>query len=537
MLKFIFGKRKPSNKEIIINAEMLEKRVALLENGRLEEFHIERTTEQRLVGSIFKGKIKNLEPGLKAAFVDIGFEKNAFLHYWDIVPESTETNFEAVETKGSVGRRDSNKPRPTMNDIPRLYPSGTEVIVQVTKGPISTKGPRITTDISLPGRYLVLYPFGGQSGISRKIEDQKERARLRDILRNMTVPEGMGVIMRTVGMGQSRRYFIRDLAMLLDEWQKIAERIKAAPTPSCVYQEPGLVYRTVRDFLTEEVDRIVVDNVDECERIRNLVGQISLRSKGKVKLYDEPIPVFEKFGIDRQIEDAFRRQVWLKCGGYVVIDETEALVAVDVNTGRNKSGRDLERTILQTNLEAAEEVARQIRLRNIGGIIVIDFIDMKSRKDQQEVTNRLRDCVRRDKAKTHILPISPVGLTEMTRQRQEESIRDAVYEDCPNCKGRGMVKSSESMSVEIQRRLTEVLRRRENRNGEFAIRVVVHPDVLERLKSQDEELLVGMEQRLSGKLSFRADSGLHKEEFKILNPITGEEYDKKAKGDSSLKGS
>jgi len=524
MLKFIFSKRKPSNKEIVINAEMLEKRVALLENGRLEEFHIERTTEQRLVGSIFKGRIKNLEPGLKAAFVDIGFEKNAFLHYWDIIPESTDTTFEAVETKGSKGRSNRDgKPRPTMNDIPRLYPPGTEVIVQVTKGPISTKGPRITTDISLPGRYLVLNPYSGQSGISRKIEDPKERARLRDILRNMTVPENMGVIIRTVGAGQSRRYFVRDLALLVDEWQKIAERIKAAPVPSCVYQEPGLVYRTMRDFLTEEVDRIVVDNAEECDRIRTLVGQISTRAKSKVSLYDEPNPIFERFNVDRQIEDAFKRQVWLKCGGYVVIDETEALVAIDVNTGRNKSGANLDRTILQTNLEAAEEVARQLRLRNIGGIVVIDFIDMKSPRDRQEVTNRLRDCVRRDKAKTHILPISAVGLTEMTRQRQEESIRDAVYEDCPNCKGRGVIKSSESMSVEIQRRLTKVMRNSNQRNGEISIRVIVHPEVLERLRSQDEELITSMEQRLSGKLSFRADPTLHKEEFKIVNPVSGEE--------------
>ena len=525
MLKFIFAKKKPTNKEIIINAEMLEKRVVLLENGRLEEFHIERTNEQRLVGSIFKGRIKNLESGLKAAFVDIGFEKNAFLHYWDITPESTDTTFEAVETKGSKqrGKRDA-KPRPTMNDIPRLYPPGTEVIVQVTKGPISTKGPRITTDISLPGRYLVLNPFSDQSGISRKIEDPKERARLREILRNMTVPEGMGVIFRTAGMGQSRRYFVRDLALLVDEWQKIAERIKAAPTPSCVYQEPGLVYRTVRDFLTEDVDRIVVDNPEECERIHNLVGQISSRSKSKVKPYDESVPIFERFNVNRQIEDAFKRQVWLKCGGYIVIDETEALVAIDVNTGRNKSGRDLERTILQTNLEAAEEIARQLRLRNIGGIIVIDFIDMKNRRDQQEVTNRLRECIRRDKAKTHILPISPLGLTEMTRQRQEESIRDAVYEDCPNCKGHGVIKSAESMSVEIQRRITEVLRKRGESGVEgFLLRVMVHPDVLERLRTRDEEILLDMEQRLSGKLSFRSDPALHKEEFKLVDPRTGEE--------------
>ncbi|MCC7518738.1 MAG: Rne/Rng family ribonuclease [Verrucomicrobiae bacterium] len=526
MLKFIFNKRRASNKEIVINAEALEKRVALLENGRLEEFHIERTNEQRLVGSIFKGRIKNLEPGLKAAFVDIGYEKNAFLHYWDIIPESTETSFEAVETKGRRPREASpTAKRPTMDDIPRLYPPGTEVIVQVTKGSIGTKGPRITTDISLPGRYLVLNPFSDQSGISRKIEDSRERVRLREILRGMTVPEGMGVIFRTAGMGLSRRYFIRDLALLVEEWQKIAERIKVAPTPSIVFTEPGLVHRTVRDFLTEDIDRIIVDSPAEHDLIAELVGQVSTRSKAKVKLYDEPVPIFQRFGVDQQIEDAFKRQVWLKCGGYIVIDETEALVAIDVNTGRNTSGRDLERTILTTNLEAAEEVARQLRLRNIGGLIVIDFIDMKGRRDQQEVTHRLRESVRRDKAKTHILPISPLGLAEMTRQRQEESIRDAVFESCPNCRGRGVVKSAESMSVEIQRRISEILRKRRGHGEEMPIRVIVHPEVLERLRKHDEERLLEMEQRLSGKLSFRSDSAIHKEEFRVINPVNGAEFE------------
>ncbi len=281
----------------------------------------------------------------------------------------------------------------------------------------------------------------------------------------------------------------------------------------------------MRDFLTEDIDRIIVDSPAEHDLIAELVGQVSTRSKAKVKLYDEPMPIFQRFGVDQQIEDAFKRQVWLKCGGCIVIDETEAMIAIDVNTGRNTSGKDLERTILTTNLEAAEEVARQLRLRNIGGLIVIDFIDMRSRRDQHEVTNRLRDHVRRDKAKTHILPISPLGLAEMTRQRQEESIRDAVFEPCPNCRGRGVVKSAESMSVEIQRRITEVLRKRSGRGEEVPIRVIVHPEVLERLHKHDEERLMDMEQRLSGKLSFRADPSIHKEEFRVINPVSGVEFE------------
>src|SRR6266478_3311491 len=247
---------KKTNKEIIVNAEALENRVAVMENGQLEEFTIERTTEKQIVASIFKGKVRNLEDGLKAAFVDIGFEKNAFLHYWDIVPSNFDSGVELVERE--TKKRD--KPRITQKDIPRLYPPGSDIIVQVTKGPIGNKGPRVTTNLVLPGRYLVLLPNSDQSGISRKIENQQERQRLKKILRELTIPEGMGVIMRTVGEGQQARYFVRDLALLLEEWKSVQERIKAQPSATCVFQEPDLIERTVRDFLTEDVERIVVDN-------------------------------------------------------------------------------------------------------------------------------------------------------------------------------------------------------------------------------------------------------------------------------------
>jgi len=510
-------------KEVIINAEALENRVAVLEDGQLEEFTIERTTEKRIVASVFKGKIKNLEPGLKAAFVDIGFEKNAFLHYWDIIPESLSERVELVEAEEGA------PPKPerhiTQNDIPKLYPPGSEVIVQVVKGPIGTKGPRITTNISLPGRYLVLMPFNPLRGISRKIESDKERRRLKDILRGMKIPENMGIIIRTAGEDQKKRYFIRDLELLLSTWRQVEEKIKSAPTPSCVFQEPDIIERTVRDFLTEEVDRIVVDNEAADERIREMVGQISRRSRGKVKLYTEPTPIFVKFNVEKQIENAFRRQVWLKSGGYICIDETEALVAVDVNTGRHKSQKDLDTTIYQTNMEAAEEICRQIRLRNIGGLLVIDFIDMRSRSDQQKVTQKMRDGVRRDKAKTRIIPISPLGLLEMTRQRHSESMASAFYEDCPYCKGKGLVKSAISMSVEIQRKISELLRRQreQGKTEQPQLRIYVHPEILNRLRSEDEPLLVELENKLHGKLSFRADPTFHFEQFKIADSVTGQE--------------
>ncbi len=510
---------KRAHKEVIINAESLETRVAVLEEGRLEEFNIERTTEERLVGSIFKGKVRNLEDGLKAAFVDIGFEKNAFLHYWDIVPSSFDSGVEIVERDGK--RRD--KPKITQKDIPRLYPPSSEIIVQVTKGPIGTKGPRVTTNIVLPGRYLVLLPNSDQSGISRKIENQLERQRLKKILRELAIPDGMGVIMRTVGEDQQKRYFVRDLALLLEEWQEIQERIKSQPTATCVFQEPDLIERTVRDFLTEDVERIVVDNIKAHDRMREMISRISTRSANKVKVYTEPQPIFDRFNITRQLENAFSRQVHLKSGGYIVVDETEALVAIDVNTGRHKGGKDQESAILKVNLEAADEIARQLRLRNMGGLIVLDFIDMKKRGDQMQVYQRMKECLRRDKAKTHVLPISQLGLMEMTRQRHSESVHAAVYDDCPYCKGRGKVKSALTMSVEIQRKLGEILKKRARDESDFQLRIIVHPTVLERLRTEDEKLLIEMEKRYFGKLSFRADPALHAEQFKIVNVATNEE--------------
>ncbi|MBI2948353.1 MAG: Rne/Rng family ribonuclease [Verrucomicrobia bacterium] len=508
------------HKEVVINAESLETRVAVLEEGKLEEFTIERASDERLVGSIYKGKVRNLEDGLKAAFVDIGFEKNAFLHYWDIVPASFDSSVEVVERE--TKRRD--KPRITQRDIPRVYPPGSEIIVQVSKGPIGTKGPRVTTNLSLPGRFLVLLPNAEQSGVSRKIENGEERQRLKRIVRKLKIPEGMGIIIRTAGEGQQERYFVRDLAFLLDEWQCIQERINKQPTATCVFQEPDLIERTVRDFLTEDVERIVIDSLQQHERIREMIGRISKRSVSKVKLYTDSQPIFDRFNITRQLEAAFSRQVHLKSGGYIVIDETEALVAIDVNTGRHKNaGKDQDSTIVKVNLEAADEICRQLRLRNMGGLIVLDFIDMKSRRDQQTVYQRVKEGLRRDRAKTHVLPISQLGLMEMTRQRHTESVRASVYDDCPYCKGRGKVKSALTMSVEIQRKLSEILKRRSRDESDFQLRIIVHPSVLDRLRTEDEQLLIELEKRYFGKLSFRADPAFHAEQFKIINVMTNEE--------------
>jgi ribonuclease G len=508
--------RKTGNK-LVISVEKLERRVALLEDSRLEEYSVERNSSRNIVGSVYKGKVKNIEMGLKAMFVDIGFEKNAFLHFWDAIPAALDSGIEEID------RPEKRRPkkRITAKDIPNIYPVGSEVIVQVTKGPIGTKGPRVTTNLSFAGRYLVLMPFSDRSGISRKIEDPKERNRLRKILQELDMPEGVGVIIRTVGEGQRARYFVRDLGFLLEQWAKIERAIKEEPAPARMFEEPDLVDRTVRDFLTDEIDEVVCDDRFAADRMAEMVGQISRRARNRIHYYDGATPVFETFGVQKQIDDAFHRQVWLKCGGYIVIDETEALVAIDVNTGRNKGGRDVEKTILQTNLEAADEIARQLRLRNIGGLIIGDFIDMKSRKDQQTVYNLMKERLKRDKAKTHVLPLSALGLMEMTRQRAQESLSDSIYENCPYCQGRGLVKTPMTTSVELHRTLNTVMRKYQDSVHE--IRVIVNPEVLKRLKEEDEELLVELERRYAGRLMFRGDPTYHQEHFIITDANSGAE--------------
>ncbi|MCB1224872.1 MAG: Rne/Rng family ribonuclease [Verrucomicrobiales bacterium] len=516
--EFITGKKDiKKGTRIVINCESLETRVALMENGVLEEYNIQRTGTRSIVGSIFKGKVKNIEPGLKAMFVDIGMEKNAFLHFWDAIPAALDSGMEEVNRGGS-----KKKKRIQSQDIPSLYPVGSEIMVQVTKGPIGNKGPRVTTNISLPGRLLVLMPLNDQFGISRKVEDPKERARLRGIVEKVNLAEDMGLIMRTEASGKRKGHILRDLKILVDQWQEIVEKRDGQPAPVCCFQEPDVLERTVRDFLTEEVDEVVCDDLPTVTRMQDLAAQISRRARRRITHFSNGLAIFEHYGIQKQIDNAFFRQVWLPCGGYIVIDQTEALVAIDVNTGRNKGGgKDVDKVLLQTNMEAAEEVARQLRLRNMGGLIVVDFIDMRHRKDQQAVYRAMMDRVKRDKAKTQVLPISQFGLMEMTRQRLNESLDTTTMEPCPYCKGHGQVKTPLTMSVELQRRLGSVLGR--GRDDEKSLLVVVHPEVLNRLRSEDGERLVEIERRYGARLTFRGDPAFHREQVMLADASTGEE--------------
>lgn len=370
-------------------------------------------------------------------------------------------------------------------------------------------------------------PYSDQCGISRKIEDNRERQRLKRLINELTIPEGMGVIVRTAGEGKKARYFVRDLHLLLKTWAQIQARESSERSPACLYQEPDIVERTVRDFLTEDVDRVLVDDTGDHARAQAAVAQISARSKGKIALYKDNIPIFERFNIERQIEQTALRKVGLPSGGEIVIDETEALISVDVNTGshKNRGGED-KNVIYAVNLEAATEICRQIRLRNLGGLIVVDFIDMKERRHRNAVYERMNEMMGHDRAKTHVLPISQLGILQMTRQRQQESLSSNLFTDCPYCRGRGIVKSATTISVELQRRLSSIVRRLQVAHGNdgHALRVLVHPSILDRLRQEDAELLVRMEREFGVKLAFRADLSFHVENFKIVDAVTGEEY-------------
>ena len=512
--KVIQGDQKPFS-ELIINSGSIEKRVALIRNGVLEKFDIERKGDRHEVGAIFKGKIQNLEPGLKAAFVDIGQEKNSFLHYWDIIPDQ-DNSVEVI--KSNKSKSQLNREKLSFKNIPNLYPVGSDILVQITKGQIGTKGPRVKTNISLSGRFLALTPYGGTLGISRKIEDKNERNRLKKILRNMALPEGVGVIIRTAGEGKKLRYFVRDLEILKKRWHAISQRIENTKAPSCVYVEPDVIVRTVRDFLTEDIDRIIVDNMEDYEVIVNEVTKISPRSKSKIHYYTEEKAIFDQFKIEEQLNQTYQRNVPLPSGGEIVIEETEALISIDVNTGSHKnSDKDGKNFILAVNLEAAAEIARQVKLRNIGGLIIMDFIDMKSKKDRNAVYQRMKREVSSDKAKTQILPMTNFGIMQMTRQRQSESHSSNIYSSCPYCQCTGKIKSIRSITIDLQRRLLQLIRKVRNDEGieeEILLKITLNPLCLKKLK-EEEHLLLDIERNYGARLTFQSDPTFHIEQFEI----------------------
>ena len=498
-------------REILIDTqEDQERRIAIVEDTVLEEYYIERVGDDRHIGNVCKAKVVNVLPGIQAAFVDIGLEKNGFLHIDD------------VDVKlGEDADDDSGAPRPAPKSrhdrqIADLLKEDQDIIVQIVKEPMGNKGVRLTTSISLPGRFLVFLPFDGQISISRKIAGPEERKRLRQLAREVAMPDGCGLILRTACEGCTREAFMNDANYLVNLWKQIDQKSKETKPPAVLHEELDLVLRTIRDNFSDEVARVVINSRDEYKRVVTFVRDLVPGASRNIELYEGRVPIFEKWNVQKDIDRAFRRKVWLKCGGHIVIDETEALIAIDVNSGRHTDAVNLEDTVTKTNLEAADEVARQLRLRNIGGLVIIDFIDMRSKQNQREVLNRLQNALKKDKAKNSILPISEFGLVEMTRQRVKESISDSVYDNCPYCKGRGAVKSVVSACLDIQRALKVCLMDKTDRD----IRIEVPPLILDSLR-ENLVLLRNLEERYNARLTVCSKDSLHIEEFGIFNHKTG----------------
>ena len=515
-----FFKKDKHYSEIIINGLLPRKRVAVLVDGILENLEMDGCANQQMFGAIFKGKFQNLEPGLKAACVDIGQEKNAFLHYWDVLPLVNGEGFNESNPEDSIevvhrNTAGESRKKYTLQDIPEMFPIGSDIVVQISKSQIGSKGPRTTTNISIPGRYLVLTPCSSQCGISRKIEDKRERERLKKILKKLALPLGMGVVFRTASVGSSLKQLTRDLQFLLETWQKIQTKVNNAKNPCLVYHEPSLLERTVRDFLTEDIDRVLVDNEEDYNFVLNLLERIAPNVKNKVSLFKDPIPIFDRYNIEVQIEQMFASHVPLPSGGEIVIQETEALTSIDVNTSSHK-GVDDESShfILQANMEAAREVARQVRLRNIGGLIIVDFVDMKQAKHRRLLHQFVQQEFDKDKARSNVLPISALGIMQITRQRHKESMLSQLYSRCPYCGGEGVLKSSWNLAMRMQREILSQLFCLKGQDVSF--KILLNPYLKNYILTQCSRDFADLSDQFKVRLTFKEDTNLHVENFKIV---------------------
>jgi ribonuclease G len=484
-------------REIIASIEAGETRVAVLEDGTLVNLFVERS--EPVAGNIYKGRVTNVLPGMDAAFVDIGLERNAFLHVADIRSQRLDGE-EGEEIEESFGR----------GAIAERLRSGQEILVQVTKEPMGSKGARVTTYVALPAHYLVLMPTVNYVGVSRRITSEAERKRLRQIAERVR-PEKVGIIVRTAAEGVEEKVLSDDVAFLRQMWNRVLERARAGKAPAPVYQDLRLIRRVVRDLFTEDVDRFVVDSPEEYGRIADLLSSFAPQLRSRLVLHRDDEPIFERRGIEREIDRALRRRVWLKSGGYVVIDRTEALTVIDVNTGKYVGKTDLTTTILRTNLEAVGEVVRQITLRDIGGIILVDFIDMERADHRQQVLDALEEAVKHDRSKAHVIDLTGLGLVEITRKRVYQDLDEIMRTPCPYCEGRGRVLSPETMAVRVRREARRLVRG----TKAPAVLIEVHPQVAGALLRDGADWVRSLEEASGRRVRFRGREGLHLERLNV----------------------
>ncbi len=497
--------------EIAISVTREETRAALLDNGVLTDFYVDRVKNRDFVGNIYKGKVVKVLPGMQAAFIDIGLDRAAFVHASDLALD-TQPGDTLVESEEDEKGPEMPRPRrQTSSPIEDLLKEGQELMVQIAKGPIGTKGPRVTTYISLPGRYLVFMPNVEHVGVSRRIPKDEERARLKDIVKRLRRP-GQGFIVRTVSEGVSEEELGSDIEFLTVLWQDALKKRDELPAPNLLHSDLSLGFRIVRDLFTKKVERLLIDSKDDYEAVRGFVQRVLPEQVSRVQYYDKDESLFDYLGIEMELSRALNRKVWLKSGGSIVVDHTEAMTVIDVNTGRFVGKRDQEETILRNNLEAVKEIAYQIKLRGIGGIILIDFIDMEREKNREKVYQALVDATAQDKARSRISHISDLGLIEMSRERVREDLLRTLSEPCLYCEGRGYTKSPTSVAYEIFREI----RRIGYLGGEQRIVVGAHPNVAEVLQDEEHTGVERLEREFETKIIIKADPGLHLEHYDLV---------------------
>lgn len=508
-------------KKIIINVTEHETRVALAEDDTVAELFIERKGSRDSNGNIYKGRVQRVLPGMQAAFVDIGLKQAAFIYVDDVVHDNfadIKDIFIEDENEKEILQPEAVEPGAVQEEekihykIEELIQEGQEILVQVSKSPIGTKGARITSNISLPGRFLVLMPTSTHIGISRRIEDETERNRLKEMVIALSGDDRIGYIVRTAAEGVNEEKIAYEMGFLKNLLKNIKKKYKTAPTPSLLHQELNLSIRAVRDLLIQEAEKLIIDSKSDYESILSFLNTINPGLKESVEFYEGKEPIFDAYNLEGDISRALKKKVWLKSGGYIVIEHTEALVAVDVNTGRYVGKHNLEETILKTNLEAVKEIAYQIRLRDIGGIIIIDFIDMEKKSNQEKVFNALNEAFTKDRSKTHILPISEMGLIEMTRKRTRKPLTRLLCEPCFYCEGEGYLISRETICYSIYR---EILKNEQDMVGP-RLTLRVNPEIAELLHGEESRIISSLEKKIGKQIIIYPDTKYHMEEFDII---------------------
>lgn len=495
--------------DILINATFYENRIALVENGHLREFHLERVSEKGLIGNIYLGRVVRVLPGIDAAFVDIGLDRTGFL-YVDEAQYIFSPNYQRLAS-GHKLRTSPSSALTTTPAINQILHEGQEILVQIAKEPIGSKGARLTCNITLPCRNLVFMPLTDHIGISRKIEDETTRQQLRDRIEVLR-PPGTGFIMRTVAEHTGNDELEADMAFLLQLWDEILTKVQKTPAPALIYKDLDIILRSVRDFFTEDINELVIDNREVYEQLLSYAKTFAPQLQDKITFYDSDLPLFERYGVEADINSALDKKVWLRSGGYIVIEPTEALTVIDVNTGRYVGATDLNEAIFKTNMEAVREIARQLRLRNLGGIIIIDFIDMESEQHREELYTAFQEAMRNDKSKVNILKLSEFGLVQMTRKRLSESLMQTMCEPCLYCGGDGFIKSRRTVCHEIFRKISRDARK----IGGSHVTIKVHPHIAEMLLNEESFTIEQLEQQTEKRFTIIPVPDMHIKRYDVI---------------------